>query len=34
MTLKLRKLVFSAFFWLLVFAAIVAGNTYWALTHN
>jgi len=33
MTLKLRRLFFSAFFWLTVFAAIVAANTYWAVTH-
>lgn len=33
MTFNIRKVVVSVSFWLAVFAAIIAFNTYWALTH-
>jgi hypothetical protein len=34
MVYKLRKVVHSITFWVVVFGVIVLTNTLWALTHN
>ncbi len=33
MVFKLRKMIYSVAFWMIIFAAIVVTNTVWALTH-
>jgi len=34
MVFKLRKVIYSVTFWVIVFAGIVLFNTIWALTHK